>query len=177
LSDVLGYGITGAARAALDPTAPGYYGRGAVNNRFAQDEAERQKRIVTDKAQAAMESEFNQAEKGYRNELQAYQDTQQQPNQAPVAQPATTPPASAPAVNGAGQIQPPQASAQEELNRFNQPLVAQPAAPVPAITTAGLKQPAQKIVTRARILALSRKHKVPFPDAVKQFQDKGYVIK
>jgi hypothetical protein len=47
----------------------------------------------------------------------------------------------------------------------------------PAVTRAGQKQPTQKIVTKARILTLARKHKVPFPDAVKQFQDKGYVIK
>ena len=173
LSDVLGYGITGAARAALDPTAPGYYGRGAVNNRFAQDEAERQKRIVADKGQAAsMESEFNQAEKGYRNEIQAYQDAQEQPIQPSIAQPATTSPASAPAFNDGTQT-----PAHEELNRFNQPPVAQSSAAVPAATTAGQKQPTQKIVTQAQILVLARKHKVPFADALKQFRDKGYVIK
>jgi len=178
LSDVLGYGVTGAARTALDPTAPGYYGRGAVNNRFTQDEAERQKRIMADQAEAAsMESEFNQAAKGYRNELQPFQDAREQPNLAPVTQPATTSAAPAPAVNAAGQMQPTQASAQQELNRFNQPFVAQSSASAPAVTTAGQKQPAQKIVTKRRILTLSRKHKVPFPDALKQFQDKGYVIK
>jgi len=133
---------------------------------------------MADQAEAAsMESEFNQAAKGYRNELQPFQDAREQPNLAPVTQPATTSAAPAPAVNAAGQMQPTQASAQQELNRFNQPFVAQSSASAPAVTTAGQKQPAQKIVTKRRILTLSRKHKVPFPDALKQFQDKGYVIK
>lgn len=154
-----------------------YVGPGATNR--AYDIAEQQRQDAPGKAQAdvkSYEDTYKQQERDYRNALKAYDDELTRSNQPPVAQPATTSAALPPAVNGAGQMQPTQTSAQEGLYRFNQPLIAQSAAPAPAATNAGQKQPSQKFVTRARILALSRQHNVPFPDAVKQFQDKGYLI-
>jgi hypothetical protein len=154
-----------------------YVGPGATNRTYDIAEQRRQDALAKTQADVkSYEDTYRRQERDYGNALKAYHDELTRSNQPPVAQPATISAASAPVFNGAAQMQPTQTSAQEGLNRFNQPLVVQSAVQVPATTSAGQKQPSQKIVTRARILALSRKHNVPFPDAVKQFQDKGYLI-
>jgi hypothetical protein len=75
VSDLFQGGIGGVVKGAVDPTAPGYYGKGAVNNKYTKDEIARQNRLGADKAAVtSMDDEFSQKEKGYGHELTSYND-------------------------------------------------------------------------------------------------------
>jgi hypothetical protein len=75
VGDLMSGGIGGVIKGAVDPTAPGFYGKGAVNNQYTKDEIARQNRLGADKAAvSSMDDEFNQKEKGYGHELTSYND-------------------------------------------------------------------------------------------------------
>jgi|SRR6478609_4429782 len=75
VSDLMTGGIPGVLRGAVDPTAPGFYGKGAVNNQYTKDEIARNNRLNADKeAVKSMDDEFSQKEKGYGHELTSYND-------------------------------------------------------------------------------------------------------
>jgi hypothetical protein len=75
VSDLMSGGIPGVLKGAVDPTAPGFYGKGAVNNQYTKDEIARNNRLGADKeAVKSMDDEFSQKEKGYGHELTSYND-------------------------------------------------------------------------------------------------------
>lgn len=73
VSDFMSGGIPGALQGAIDPRAPGFYGKGAVNNQYTKDEIARTNRLNADKAAvSSMDDEYSQKEKGYGHELTSY---------------------------------------------------------------------------------------------------------
>lgn len=75
VSDLMSGGIPGVIKGAVDPTAPGFYGKGAVNNQYTKDEIARNNRLNADKeAVKSMDDEFSQKEKGYGHEITSYND-------------------------------------------------------------------------------------------------------
>jgi hypothetical protein len=75
VSDFMSGGIPAVLKGAVDPTSPGFYGKGAVNNQYTKDEIARQNRLNADKAAvSSMDDEYSQKEKGYTHELTSYND-------------------------------------------------------------------------------------------------------
>lgn len=75
VSDFTQGGIGGVLNGAINPRAPGFYGKGAVNNQYTKDEINRQNRLGADKAAtSSMDDEYSQKEKGYGHELTSYND-------------------------------------------------------------------------------------------------------
>lgn len=75
VSDFTQGGLGGVLNGAINPKAPGFYGKGAVNNQYTKDEINRQNRLGADKASvASMDDEYSQKEKGYGHELTSYND-------------------------------------------------------------------------------------------------------
>lgn len=83
VSDFTQGGIGGVLNGAINPKAPGFYGKGAVNNQYTKDEMARNARLDADNAAVkSMDDEYSQKEKGYGHQLTSYNDEARAAGQA-----------------------------------------------------------------------------------------------
>jgi hypothetical protein len=75
VGDFFSGGIPGVIRGAVDPNAPGFYGRGALNNQYFRDEAMRKAQNEGATAeQAALDKEAGLQERDFQNRNTQYRD-------------------------------------------------------------------------------------------------------